>query len=83
MSHHTGDIPADKTGPESLGEIIARHPILQPTGPTQYALLLVDTPGHTIPPIQRLKAALKLLGRGYHLRCVGLIDATMQEVSHK
>lgn len=68
---------AGKAGPETLGEIIARHPaILQPTGPTQFALLLQDTPGHSIPAIQRLKAVLKLLGRGYHLKCVGIIDAT-------
>lgn len=62
--------------PELLGDIIRRHPFLQPDKPAQFALLLTDTPGHSIPAIQRLKAALKLLGRGYHLRCIGAIDAT-------
>lgn len=40
---------------------------------------MADTPGHTIPPIQRLRAALKLLGRGYHLRCIGLIQERKAE----
>ncbi|MDP1798193.1 MAG: hypothetical protein Q8K78_11950 [Planctomycetaceae bacterium] len=75
-----GDVPEDKTGPETLGEIISRHPYLRPTQPTQYALLLQDTPGHTIPAVIRLRSVMKLLGRGFHLRVVGVIDATGSEV---
>lgn len=77
------DIPspnAGKTGPETLGDIIARHPYLQPTTPTQYALLLADMPGQSVPAVIRLRSVLKLLRRGYHLRCVSAIDATGGEV---
>ncbi len=66
--------------PETLGEISARHPFLQPTKPTQYALLLQDQPGSSIPALQRFKSVLKALGRGYHFRVVSAIDATNTEV---
>ena len=78
MNHSTGDDPAGN--PEPIGEILKRHPFLKPTKPQQFALLLQDTPGHTIPAITRLKSVLKLLGRGYHLRCVSAVDVTGKAV---
>lgn len=73
MDNHNSPTDGDKGGPELLGNIIKRHPYLQPTKPGQYLLLIEDAGGHFLPMIQRAKSILKLMLRGYRLRCVAAI----------
>ena len=61
------------TEPERLDDILARHPELNPTKHTQYLLLIEDAGGHYLPLIQRAKSILKLMLRGYRMRCVAAI----------
>jgi hypothetical protein len=63
----------EQTEPEALRDILARHPYLQPTKPGQYLLLLEDAGGHYLPLIQRAKSLLKLMLRGYRMKCVAAI----------